>query len=77
MVRGSRLAAAQRLPETAVEGAEALQVGYELPEGDGKEKEMFNAEKGKECSCSGSERDCHARQQQGARNGRRTREGSA
>jgi len=32
VVRWSRLATAQRLPETAVEGAEASQVGYELPE---------------------------------------------
>lgn len=32
MVGWSGLTAAQRLPETTVEGAEAPQVGYELPE---------------------------------------------
>lgn len=37
VVRWSGLTAAQRLPETAVEGAEAPQVGNELP-GEGKEK---------------------------------------
>jgi len=39
VVLRSGLAAAQRLPETAVEGAEALQVGYELPEVKRKERE--------------------------------------
>lgn len=32
VVRWSRLTAAQCLPKTTVEGAEALQVGHELPE---------------------------------------------
>lgn len=31
VVRWSRLTAAQRLSKTTVEGAEALQVGYEVP----------------------------------------------
>lgn len=44
MVRWSRLAAAQCLPKTAVEGAEAPQVGYELPVV-GEREEAFNIER--------------------------------
>lgn len=42
VVRWSRLTAAQRLPKSTVEGAEAPQVGYELPEIETKNKTSVN-----------------------------------
>lgn len=47
VVRRSGLAAAQRLPETTVEGAEALQAGYELPEVQEKRRECSTQRKAK------------------------------